>query len=74
MSKANIDVEKVLSGKYPAKAHAKRVVEYIRTKIPDATGVLYLEGRADKLLEDCDEPVPFRYALYLGARIMIGLY
>ncbi|KAI0901603.1 peptidase M24, structural domain-containing protein [Annulohypoxylon nitens] len=60
MSKANIDVEKVLSGKYPAKAHAKRVVEYIRTKIPDATGVLYLEGRADKLLEDCDEPVPFR--------------
>ncbi|KAI1102000.1 peptidase M24, structural domain-containing protein [Jackrogersella minutella] len=60
MSKANIDVEKVLSGKYPAKAHAKRVVEYIRTKIPDATGVLYLEGRSDKLLEDSDEPVPFR--------------
>ncbi|KAI1406062.1 peptidase M24, structural domain-containing protein [Hypoxylon fuscum] len=60
MSKANIDVEKVLSGKYPAKAHAKRVVDYIRSKIPDATGVLYLEGRADKLLEDSDEPVPFR--------------
>ncbi|OTB08534.1 hypothetical protein M426DRAFT_52209 [Hypoxylon sp. CI-4A] len=60
MSKANIDVEKVLQGKYPAKAHAKRVVEYIRTKIPDATGVLYLEGRSDKLLEDSDEPVPFR--------------
>ncbi|KAI1760662.1 peptidase M24, structural domain-containing protein [Hypoxylon sp. FL1150] len=60
MSKANIDVEKVLAGKYPAKAHTKRVVEYIRAKIPDATGVLYLEGRADKLLEDSDEPVPFR--------------
>lgn len=60
MSKANIDVEKVLAGKYPAKAHTKRVVEYIGAKIPDATGVLYLEGRADKLLEDSDEPIPFR--------------
>lgn len=60
MSKANIDVEKILAGKYPAKAHTKRVVEYIRSKIPDATGVLYLEGRADKLLEDSDEPIPFR--------------
>ncbi|KAI1144444.1 peptidase M24, structural domain-containing protein [Hypoxylon sp. FL0543] len=60
MSKANIDVERILSGKYPAKAHAKRVVEYIRSKIPDATGILYLEGRSDKLLEDSDEPVPFR--------------
>ncbi|KAI0181115.1 peptidase M24, structural domain-containing protein [Hypoxylon sp. FL1284] len=60
MSKANIDVETILKGKYPAKAHTKRVVEYIRSKIPDATGVLYLEGRADKLLEDSDEPIPFR--------------
>ncbi|KAI1496889.1 peptidase M24, structural domain-containing protein [Biscogniauxia marginata] len=57
---ASIDVENILKGKYPAKAHAERVVEYIRSKIPDATGVLYVEGRADKLLEDCDEPVPFR--------------
>ncbi|KAI0444981.1 peptidase M24, structural domain-containing protein [Xylaria telfairii] len=57
---ADIDVETVLKGKYPAKAHAKRVVEYIRSKIPDATGVLFLEGRTDQLLEDCDEPVHFR--------------
>ncbi|KAI5863316.1 peptidase M24, structural domain-containing protein [Durotheca rogersii] len=60
MSTANIDVETILRGKYPAKAHAKRVVEYIRSKIPDATGVLYLEGRSDRLLEDSDEPIPFR--------------
>ncbi|KAI8627319.1 peptidase M24, structural domain-containing protein [Xylariaceae sp. FL1651] len=60
MTMADIDVETVLKGKYPAKAHAKRVVEYIRTKIPDATGVLFLEGRSDHLLEDSDEPVPFR--------------
>ncbi|KAH8161808.1 hypothetical protein CIB48_g6458 [Xylaria polymorpha] len=57
---ADIDVETVLKGKYPAKAHAKRVVEYIRSKIPDATGVLFLEGRTDHLLEDSDEPVHFR--------------
>ncbi|KAK5627996.1 hypothetical protein RRF57_003711 [Xylaria bambusicola] len=57
---ADIDVETVLKGKYPAKAHAKRVVEYIRSKVPDATGALYLEGRSDHLLEDSDEPVPFR--------------
>ncbi|KAI1384416.1 peptidase M24, structural domain-containing protein [Hypoxylon trugodes] len=60
MSKANIDVERILQGKYPAKSHLRRVVEYIRSKIPDATGILYLEGRSDKLLEDSDEPVPFR--------------
>ncbi|KAK4033592.1 peptidase M24, structural domain-containing protein [Parachaetomium inaequale] len=47
-------------GKYPAKRHAQRVVDYIRSKMPDATGVLYLEGRATKLLEDNDEPEPFR--------------
>ncbi|RYP07787.1 hypothetical protein DL764_002292 [Monosporascus ibericus] len=57
---ADIDVERVLKGKYPAKAHAKRVAEYIRSKIPDATGIIYVEGRADALLEDSDEPVPFR--------------
>ncbi|KAI0802384.1 peptidase M24, structural domain-containing protein [Xylaria sp. FL0064] len=57
---ADIDVETVLKGKYPAKAHAKRVVEYIRSKVPDATGALFLEGRSDQLLEDSDEPVPFR--------------
>lgn len=59
---ADIDVDAVLKGKYPAKAHAERVVEYIRTKVPDATGLLFLEGRSARLLEDSDEPVPFRWA------------
>ncbi|GAP91085.1 putative xaa-pro dipeptidase protein [Rosellinia necatrix] len=75
---ADIDVEAVLKGKYPAKAHAKRVVEYIRSKIPDATGVIFLEGRSDHLLEDCDEPVPFRQRrafMYLtGADIADGAF
>lgn len=57
---ADIDVAAVLEGKYPAKAHAERVVKYIRSKVPNATGVLFLEGRSAHLLEDSDEPVPFR--------------
>jgi Xaa-Pro dipeptidase len=52
--------ETILQGKYPAKAHARRVAEYIQSKQPGATGVLYLEGRATKLIEDNDEPEPFR--------------
>ncbi|KAL2145271.1 hypothetical protein VTI28DRAFT_7639 [Corynascus sepedonium] len=55
-----MDYDTILQGKYPAKQHAKRVVDYIRTKVPDATGVLYLESRTTKLIEDNDEPEPFR--------------
>lgn len=54
------DFEAVLKGKYPAKAHAKRVVDLIREKKPNASGVLYLEGRFEKLLEDNDSPEHFR--------------
>jgi Xaa-Pro dipeptidase len=54
------DVETALNGKYPAKAHAKRVVEYIREKKPNASGVLYLEGQKSRMIEDNDETVPFR--------------
>ena len=61
---ADIDVEKVLAGKYPAKAHAKRVADYIRSKRPDVPvpqgSIIYVESRADALEEDSDEPVPFR--------------
>lgn len=55
------DFEAVLKGKYPAKSHARRVVDLIRKKDPNANGVLYLEGRMTKLLEDNDSPEPFRY-------------
>ena len=53
--------EAVLKGKYPGKAHAKRVVELIRKEDANANGVLYLESRHTKLLEDNDSPEPFRY-------------
>ena len=56
-------VEAVLTDKYPAKAHARRVVEYIKKKNPDATGVLYLEGQKTRMIEDNDEAAPFRYPL-----------
>lgn len=55
------DFEAVLKGKYPANAHARRVVDLIRSKIPDANGVLYLEARHTKMLEDNDSPEHFRY-------------
>jgi hypothetical protein len=47
--------EQILEGKYPAKAHAKRVVDHIRAKRLDVSGVLYLEGRMTKMIEDNDE-------------------
>ncbi len=50
----------VLAGKYPAKSHAKRVVEYIKRHRTDAQGVLYLEGQKTRMIEDNDEPQPFR--------------
>ncbi|RDL30179.1 putative Xaa-Pro aminopeptidase pepP [Venustampulla echinocandica] len=56
--------EAILAGKYPAKAHARRVVEYMRTKVPDISGVLYLEGQKDRLIEDNDGEAPFRQRRY----------
>lgn len=52
--------EEVLKGKYPGKTHAKKVVEYIRSKIPNATGVIYVEAKKAKLHEDCDQEEHFR--------------
>lgn len=53
-------IESVLKGKYPAKAHARRVVEYIKKVKPDVNGLLYLEGQKTRMIEDNDEPQPFR--------------
>ena len=43
--------EEVLKGKYPAKAHAKKVADYIINKGGDKTGTIYLEAQKSKLLE-----------------------
>ncbi|KAJ4125236.1 hypothetical protein NW754_013522 [Fusarium falciforme] len=54
------DLGRILSGKYPGKSHALKVVGLLREKVPNAKGCLYLEGRMSKLLEDSDELEPFR--------------
>ncbi len=54
------DIERVLAGKYPAKAHAKRVVDWMRETNPDLNGVLYLEGQKTRMIEDNDGEAPFR--------------
>jgi Xaa-Pro dipeptidase len=45
--------DEVLKGKYPAKAHAKRVAEWIVEKGGDKKGTIYLEAQKQRLLEVC---------------------
>ncbi|CAM1505020.1 Fc.00g106570.m01.CDS01 [Cosmosporella sp. VM-42] len=54
------DFNTVLKGKYPGKSHAKRIVELLQAKIPDASGLFYLEGKVEQNLEDNDSAEPFR--------------
>ncbi|RMZ73448.1 Xaa-Pro dipeptidase [Pyrenophora seminiperda CCB06] len=56
--------EEVLKGKYPAKAHAKKVAEWIVAKGGDGKGTIYLEGQKMKLNEDNDGEAPFRQRRY----------
>ena len=53
-------VDSILSNKYPAKSHARRVAEIIRTR-HGLVGAIYLEAQRTRLIEDNDEPMPFRY-------------
>ncbi|OCK76100.1 putative Xaa-Pro aminopeptidase pepP [Lepidopterella palustris CBS 459.81] len=59
-----LKTEEILKGKYPAKAHAKKVAEWIKSQGGDATGTLYLEGMGTRMIEDNDEPMPFRQRRY----------
>ena len=44
----------ILKQKYPAKAHAKKVVEYIKSNGEDVSGsVIYLEGQKTQMNEVC---------------------
>jgi Xaa-Pro dipeptidase len=49
---------KILEGKYPAKAHAKKVKEWIAANGGDASGVIYLEGQKQKYNEVRPERAP----------------
>jgi len=55
-----LNVESILKGKYPAKAHARRVAEYLVSKGHPKDGVIYLEAQRTHMIEDNDEPVLFR--------------
>ncbi|KAL4923200.1 aminopeptidase P family protein [Aspergillus undulatus] len=49
----------LLASKYPAKAHARRVAEGLKA-LGHGGGAIYLEAQKTRLIEDSDEPVPFR--------------
>lgn len=51
---ANVDA--ILAGKYPAKAHARNVAKYMKK----ASGVIYLEGQKTTFNEDNDGEAHFR--------------
>lgn len=53
--------DSILNGKYPAKNHAKRVAKYLEAAGYSQNGVIYLESQKTQLIEDNDEPMPFRY-------------
>lgn len=57
---ANPNLPKPPSGKYPAKAHARRVAEWIAKNGGPSTGVIYLEGQSEKIVEDDDTTAHFR--------------
>ncbi len=58
-----VPLEPILKGKYPAKAHARRISEYLKSKGPVGNAIIYLEAQKTRLIEDNDEPVPFRYEI-----------
>lgn len=57
-----MDSVKIPSGKYPAKAHAEKVTEYLISNNPaSGSATIYLEGQKTRFLEDSDQDQPFRY-------------
>lgn len=57
---ANPDLPPPPSGKYPAKAHARRVAKWISDNGGPSSGVIYLEGQSTKVTEDDDQATHFR--------------
>lgn len=49
----DVPLPPILKKKYPAKAHAQRVAQYLRENGGNGKGVIYLEGQKDKLIEVC---------------------
>jgi len=45
------DANGILKGKYPAKEHAKKVIEYLRSHGAGPEGVIYLEAQKTHMIE-----------------------
>lgn len=54
----------ILKGKYPAKAHCRRVAKYLTDRGLSRDGVIYLEAQKTRMVEDDDQAVPFRQRRY----------
>ena len=53
--------DNILEGKYPAKAHCAKVAAYLEEKAgSDDPSRIYLQGQKTRMIEDNDEPQPFR--------------
>ena len=53
--------DSILKGKYPAKAHCAKVAAYLKDTVKDDSPArIYLQGQKTRMIEDNDEPQPFR--------------
>ncbi|KAK5081989.1 hypothetical protein LTR05_007131 [Lithohypha guttulata] len=57
-------VEATLEGKYPAKAHCRRVAQYLLDQNLSRDGVIYLEAQKTRMVEDDDQAMHFRQRRY----------
>ncbi|EFE44190.1 hypothetical protein TRV_01040 [Trichophyton verrucosum HKI 0517] len=46
--------------KYPAKSHARRVAEKLKAAGHGSTGIIFVEGQKEHIIDDSDEPFHFR--------------
>lgn len=53
MGLANHDLPPPPAGKYPAKAHARRVAEFIAANGGPKEGIIYLEAQKTAMVEVC---------------------
>lgn len=61
----------ILKGKYPAKAHCAKVAAYLKETVKDDSPArIYLQGQKTRMIEDNDEPQPFR-SEYITARLRV---
>lgn len=64
--------DSILKGKYPAKAHCAKVAASLKATVKDESPArIYLQGQRTRMIEDNDEPQPFR-SDYLVARAQVS--